>query len=239
MDAWLHHETVEQYIRRQRTDRDYIERPAVESVMPSLSGMFVVDLGAGSGDWAHRLLRRGADRVTAVESSPVMQEFSVSDPRIRWVAARMEQVSFEPGGVDCVVSIRAFHYVKSCGLVFGHIYQWLRPGGSLVFSVEHPLKTANRSGTWILDDADQPSAWPIDAYLDEGPRPEERDGITLTKWHRPVSFYVQKLVEIGFLVRAVLEPDITDEGRHQRPDAAEELRRRPPVLIVRADKPLG
>lgn len=31
-------------------------------------------------------------------------------------------------------------------------------------------------------------------------QPEERQGITLTKWHRPVSFYVQKLVEIGFLV---------------------------------------
>lgn len=237
MDAWFHRETVEQYIRRQRTERDFIERPALESVMPSLSGMHVVDLGAGSGDWAHLVLQWGADHVTAVEPSPAMREFSVPDPRIHWVAALMEQVSFESGSVDCVVSIRAFQYVESSDLVFTHIYQWLRSGGSLVFSVEHPLKYANRTGMWIRDDAGRPFAWPIDAYLDEGPRPEERDGITLTKWHRPVSFYVQKLIDIGFCVRAVLEPDITDEGRHQRPDAAEELRCRPAVLIVRADKP--
>ncbi len=237
MDAWLHRETVEQYIRRQRANQDYVERPALESVIPSLSGMHVVDLGAGSGDWAHRVLQWGADQVTAVEPSPAMREFSVPDPRIHWVAELMEQVSFEPGSVDCVLSIRTFHYVESCELVFTHIYEWLRSGGSLVLSVEHPLKYANRSGMWIRDNASQASAWPIDAYLEEGPRPEDREGITLTKWHRPVSFYVQKLIDIGFCLRAVLEPDITDEGRHQRPDVAAELRCRPAVLIVRADKP--
>lgn len=237
MEAWFHRETVEQYILRQRTQPDVVERPALESVMPSLSGTHVVDLGAGSGDWAHRVLQWGADRVTAVEPSPVMQQFSVPHPRIHWLAALMEQVSFDPGSVDCVVSIRAFHYVESSDLVFAHIYQWLRSGGSLVFSVEHPLKSANRSGTWIRNDTGQPSAWPIDAYLDQGPRPEKREGVTLTRWHRPVSFYVQKLIDIGFGVRAVLEPDVTDEGRHQRPEVAEELRRLPAVLIVRADKP--
>lgn len=74
---------------------DYVERPALESAMPSLSGMPVADLGAGSGDWAHRVLQWGADRVTAVEPSPVMREFSVPDLRIHWIAEL-----FEPEIVD-------------------------------------------------------------------------------------------------------------------------------------------
>ncbi|NMP24430.1 class I SAM-dependent methyltransferase [Sulfobacillus harzensis] len=236
MEVWDHRETMERYVQRQRVETDYVEQPALESVLPSLVHAHVVDLGAGAGDWAHRVLQVGAARVTAVEPSPVMRSLSIADSRIHWISARMEEASFEANSVDCVLSVRSFPYVESCIPVFARIFEWLRPGGCLVFSVEHPLKSANSSRDWIRDDAGQPLAWPIDGYLDWGPRHDARNGITLTKWHRPVAYYVHEVIQAGLSVKAVLEPDVTQEGRRRRPEIAEELRRRPAVLIVRADK---
>jgi hypothetical protein len=41
-----------------------------------------------------------------------------------------------------VVSSLAFHYVADLPGLLGRIGQWLRPGGLLLFSLEHPVVTA-------------------------------------------------------------------------------------------------
>ena len=110
-------------------------------------------------------------------------------------------------------------------------------GRCLVFSVEHPLKYANSGGSWLSDDDGNALAWPVDCYLQEGPRVEEKNGLTWTKWHRTIAMYVEGLVAGGLQLTALKEPGATNEGWRLQPAIAEGNRRRPNVLVLRGDKP--
>ena len=164
-----------------------------------------------------------------------MRSFSESRPQIRWLEADIETVDLSPQLFDLVLSVRTFHYIEHYGSLVSRIYNWIAPGGTLVFSVEHPLKYANSQGEWIVDGTGN-AAWPVDSYLLPGPRVEEGNGVTLVKWHRTVSHYINELIQAGFVIRAVLEPDYTELGWHEQQTAAERNRRRPNLLIIRADK---
>ncbi len=235
-DAWLDAAVVREYVLQQRSRPDYLERPTIEALLPNLEGKHVLDLGAGSGDWAARLVASGAASVTAVDKSPIMRTFFEAHPQIRWLEADIEQVDLNPERFDFVLSVRTFHYIEHYAKLALRMYDWIVPGGTLVFSVEHPLKYANSDGEWIVDKEGNATAWPVDAYLQPGPRVEEGNGVRLVKWHRPLSVYVNELIRVGFVVRAVVEPDFVELGWHEQPTAAERNRRRPNLLVIRADK---
>jgi len=238
-DAWLDAAVVREYVAQQRSRPDHLERPAITALLPTVEGKRVLDLGAGSGDWAAWLVASGAASVTAVDSSPVMRAFSEAHPRIRWREADIEALDLPPGRFDLILSVRTFHYIERYAELASRMYDWLVAGGSLVFSVEHPLKYANSQGEWIFDGEGHETAWPVDAYLQAGPRVEEAHGVRLVKWHRPLSFYVNELIRAGFVIRAVVEPDFTELGWREEPAAAERNRRRPNLLVLQADKGPG
>jgi SAM-dependent methyltransferase len=165
-----------------------------------------------------------------------MRSFSESHPQIRWLEADIETVDLNPQLFDLVLSVRTFHYIEHYAEVASRMYDWIVPGGTIVFSVEHPLKYANSQGEWIVDEEGNATAWPVDAYLQPGPRVEEGNGVRLVKWHRPLSMYVNELIRVGFKIRAVVEPDFTDLGWREQLAAAESNRRRPNLLVIRADR---
>jgi len=108
----------------------------------------------------------------------------------------------------------------------------LVPGGSLVFSVEHPIYTAPTDPGWSLDAAGR-RTWPIDAYLDEGPRSTDWIARGVIKQHRTVGTYVNMLLGVGLALSHVEEWGPTAEQIAARPSLADE-RRRPPFLLVAA-----
>jgi ubiquinone/menaquinone biosynthesis C-methylase UbiE len=62
-----------QYVEGRRSRVDYLERPAFESLLPPIANKRVLELGAGSGDWAARMADGGAASVTALEKSAAMR----------------------------------------------------------------------------------------------------------------------------------------------------------------------
>ncbi len=236
-NGWDDPQAAGDYLARRHSWADYIEGPAVRSVLPDLSGMRVLDLGTGGGEWALWCAESGAESVEAVDRSPAMLAHAPVHPRIRWIQADMQTVQYPDACFDCVVSGLAFHYVEDYPGLMMRIARWLKPGGCLVFTVEHPLKYANTQGTWLTDEDGNTLAWPIDCYLDTGPRVEERNGLTWTKWHRTIGGYVEGVLLSGLKLTALLEPGASEEGWRVQRAIAEGNRRRPNVLVVRADKP--
>lgn len=60
----------------------------------------------------------------------------------------MEDLELPDESFDVVISSLAFHYVKDFPEMIKKIYTWLKPGGKLVFSAEHPVFTAYGSQDW-------------------------------------------------------------------------------------------
>jgi hypothetical protein len=107
----------------------------------------------------------------------------------------------------------------------------------LVFSAEHPIYTAPSSPAWQTG-ADGRTIWPLDRYLEEGPREIDWLGARVTKQHRTLGTTLTTLVRAGFRLDHVEEWRVTDAQLAAHPEWARE-RDRPMFVLITAHKPGG
>src|SRR5262245_13876978 len=115
------------------------------ALLPEIAGRRALDLGCGAGQLAHHCAVSGAAEVIGVDLSERMLALARerwAHPRVAYLRAAIEDVTFPPGRFDLVVSSLALHYVSDYARLMGRIARWLAPGGVLVYSTEHPIYTA-------------------------------------------------------------------------------------------------
>jgi SAM-dependent methyltransferase len=144
----------------------------------------------------------------------------------------MEQLELPNQSFDCVYSSLALHYVENLRRLLSQVYASLLAGGSLVFSVEHPIFSATVWSQWLLDAAGR-KLWPIDRYLDEGPRSTDWLAKGVIKQHRTLATYINILIRQGFSLSHIEEWGPTEEQIAAQPNWADE-RARPPFLLISA-----
>jgi len=88
----------------------------------------------------------------------------------------------------------------------------------------------------VLDDAGKRTRWAVDRYSDEGARDETWFVSGVRKVHRTMATLINGLVDAGLIVERVIEPVPGQEWLERHPLAQDE-RRRPVFLLVRARKP--
>lgn len=98
-----------------------------------------------------------------------------------------------------------FHYINDLGKVFQMIMSALREEGSFIFSIEHPIFTAEGSQNWVKTE-DGKIVWPVDTYFKDGERQSEFLGHTITKVHRSLTTLVKLLKDPGFILDNIVEP---------------------------------
>ncbi|QQK78205.1 class I SAM-dependent methyltransferase [Salicibibacter cibarius] len=145
----------------------------LKELIPDLKDKNVLDLGCGFG-W-HCLYDREqqACSVIGVDISEKMIQSAremTKDPFISYIKAPIEDIDYSNSPFDVVFSSLAFHYIKSFKSICEKVYDSLKPGGSLVFSVEHPIFTSRREQEWCYDDQRNRLHWPVDNYQKEGVR---------------------------------------------------------------------
>lgn len=214
------------------------EWPVLKGLIPDLRNKRVLDLGCGYG-WHCRFARaEQASSVVGVDISEKMLQKArekTDDSLISFIKMPMEDINFSDSQFDVIISSLAFHYINSFEVICKKVYDCLKPGGTFVFSVEHPIFTSRNEQDWYFDDQGNRLHWPVDNYQLEG----VRETIFLTdnviKYHRTISTYINDLVAVGFNIRAVKEPTPTDEMLKDLPEMKHE-NRRPMFLILSAEK---
>jgi ubiquinone/menaquinone biosynthesis C-methylase UbiE len=211
------------------------EWPALRALLPDLRGCRVLDLGCGFG-WFCRWARgQGAAYVLGIDISENMlarARETTEDGAITYATADMEQLELPNQSFDCVYSSLALHYVENLRRLLSQVYASLLAGGSLVFSVEHPIFSATVWSQWLLDAAGR-KLWPIDRYLDEGPRSTDWLAKGVIKQHRTLATYINILIRQGFSLSHIEEWGPTEEQIAAQPNWADE-RARPPFLLISA-----
>ena len=157
-----------------------------------------------------------------------------SAPVIRYECMSIEDVDFAPGSFDVVLSSLAFHYLADFDAVAEKIHRFLTPGGDFVFSCEHPVFTAYGTQDWYYAPDGSILHFPVDRYFIEGRREAVFLGERVVKYHRTLTSYVQALLQNGFAVTDLKEPQPLQEML-DLPGMVDELRR-PMMLIVAAKK---
>lgn len=216
---------------------DIIETPALKSVLPCLQGCDVLDLGCGVGGMTQWAISQGAQSVRGVDVSERMVTAARSaHPAASFELGNIEGVAASLESVDVVMSGLAFHYVNDLERLIYRISGWLRPGGMMAFSVEHPVMTCS-DRKWHEDASGERLHWPVDHYLTEGSRNVSWLGVEVTRYHRTVASYINAALEAGLSITRVLEPGPTAEHSAYRPKLADHGRR-PSFLVIAARKPI-
>ena len=180
------------------------EWPALKAMLPDLTGKSVVDLGCGYGWFCRAARELGASEVTGVDISEKM-------------LARAAELTADP----------QIHYQR------GDL-DALKPGGSLVFSMEHPIYTcASRQG-WLTDDNGE-RFWGVNHYQDEGQRVSNWLADGVIKYHRTLGTTLNALIKAGLTISNVNEWGPTQAQIDAWPALAEEAER-PMLVLIAARK---
>lgn len=209
----------------------------LQKILPSFEGKTVLDLGCGYGWHCKYAAEHGAFHVLGTDISHkmlAMAEKINADRLIEYRLSPMEDLSFPDGSFDIVLSSLAFHYIRDFEPLVSNISQWLKKGGHFVFSTEHPVFTAYGSQDWYYDDKGNILHFPVDNYYYEGKREAVFLGEKVIKYHRTLTTYLNSLLENGFEIRRVIEPQ-PPENMMDIPGMKDE-RRRPMMLLISALK---
>jgi SAM-dependent methyltransferase len=217
------------------------EWPAFQTLLPDLGDKHVLDLGCGFG-WHCRYARdRQARSVVGIDLSERMlarAREATDDPAIEYRRSAIEDIDFPAGSFDVVISSLALHYVERFDLVCRRVHRCLTPGGAFVLSVEHPVFTARAAQDWHYGPDGERLHWPVDDYQEEGLRHTRWMADDVVKYHRTAATYVNTLIDSGFGIARLLEPQPPPEMLAQRPEMKDE-RRRPIFLLIAAVKAPG
>ena len=211
---------------------------AFKEMFPDFVGKRVLDLGCGFGWHCQYAIEQGAKSAIGIDISEKMLNEAAAKSQSEAVEYRcmpIEDIDFANDSFHIVISSLAFHYIESFADICSKVSKCLTSGGDFVFSVEHPVFTAQGRQDWHYDEAGNPMHWPVDSYFTEGIRQSNFLGEEVLKYHKTVTTYVNTLIKAGFEITGLVEPEPAPHLLDTVPGMRDELRR-PMMLLVSARK---
>lgn len=210
----------------------------LKTMLPDFKGKRVLDLGCGFGWHCVYAVEQGAVSALGIDISEKMLEEACkrnASPKIEYRCMAVEDYEYEPATFDVVISSLTFHYLESFDDICRKVHRCLTPGGSFVFSVEHPVFTAYGTQDWYYDSEGNILHWPVDRYFTEGKRNAVFLGEDVVKYHKTLTTYVNSLIQAGFEITGLREPEPDPALLDVISGMRDELRR-PMMLLVSAGK---
>lgn len=153
---------------------------------------------------------------------------------VKFRRTAIEDIDFAENSFDVVISSLALHYVEDFAAVCRKVAQILPAGGRFVFSVEHPVFTAQGKQDWCYDKRETKNTG-RSTIIFEGKREAVFLGEKITKHHRTLTTYIRGLTSADFRLTALVEPEPPAEMLQSITEMRDELRR-PMMLLVSAAK---
>ena len=183
-------------------------READARLLGDVRGLRVLALGCGAAAGARWLVTQGAE-VVALDLSAGMlrharEAADRSGVRVPLVQADALALPFAAGAFDVVcTAFGAVPFVADSAAVMREVARVLRPGGSWVFSITHPMR-------WVFwDEPGEEGLTARNSYFDRRPYVEQgADGVPgYVEQHRTLGDRIRELVAAGFVLRDLIEPE--------------------------------
>lgn len=158
-------------------------------------------------------------------------------PSVEYYNIDMEDLSHIDEKFDVVYSSLAFHYVEDFNKLIYSIKNILNPNGILVFSQEHPLKTALiYSGKEQKNkvELNEKHYYLISDYQNEGERNKIWNKVVVSKYHRTLSTILNTLIKNEFLLLDIRDSKLSADDKENYEKYLSELDC-PSFLFVKAE----
>jgi len=198
----------------------------------------VLDIGTGEGQIARRLIGADADWVVGVDTTASQIVEAVrrgGGPA--YLRSDADCLPFPDDTFDGALACLVYEHIEAMEDALAESARVLRPGGRFVLMLNHPLLQTPGSG-WIDDQwLDPPERyWRIGPYLQEASTVEEvQKDVYIPFVHRPLSRYLNAMVDAGFRFQRMVEPS-PPEGFLARSESYREAAAIPRLLVLVADK---
>jgi len=177
-------------------------------ILPSVSGLDVVELGCGGGQASVGTAMEGAERVVGVDFSAAQLEHArqlrdLYGVEAQFVEGDVTRLPLSDDAFDVAFSGWVVQMIEDLDAYLTEARRVLRPDGVLVFDVPHPFYECFDPATASLERS----------YHDAGRRTitiDEDYEADLVVFDRKVSDLHNAAVDAGFDVRRVLEPGSSD-----------------------------
>jgi SAM-dependent methyltransferase len=179
--------------------------------------------------------RRAGGRAGSLQPNAGARPRNDGGRRYRYRCEDLQTLTLPADSCELVYSSLALHYLPDVAPLFATVYRALTPGGTLLFSAEHPIYTAPPQQGWQVDENGQKS-WPVSHYQQEGERISNWFADGVKKQHRKLSSWINQLIAAGFIIEHLDEWGPTAEQIAAQP-ALDEEKERPMIFLLRARKP--
>ncbi|WP_421383422.1 class I SAM-dependent methyltransferase [Bacillus salacetis] len=202
------------------------ERPSmIEQLPENLKGKTVLDAGCAAGWYTFQLINRGAN-VTATDISPEMVNSTKRrvGEKAKVICIDLEdELPFENDSFDFIISSLTLHYLKDWDYTFREFQRILKPKGTLLFSVHHPITDIK-----LLQD---PQYFSTELIIDKWNK--EGKLYEVPYYRRPLSYILNTTLKY-FSIEEVVEPQPTSAFKEKAPKSYDRLMKSPQFLIINA-----
>lgn len=170
----------------------------------------LLDLGCGQGVLA-RSLPDGIKYVGVDAAPSLIQKARAKSKHSFYVAditapLKVKQAPFSHAAL--ILAVQNLEHVEGA---FKNAASNLKPGGLFIIVMNHPCFRIPRQSSWGIDESKKLQYRRLDIYMSSlkipiQTNPGQKDkSATTWSFHRPLSFYFQKLAEAGFMIQEVEE----------------------------------
>jgi SAM-dependent methyltransferase len=234
---------------------DYLEKPAMQKLLPDLKGKKVLVLGSGSGEECFDFLDKGADLVIGVDASSELIKISQDQAEFReydltkveFICQKIEDLDLKNNDFDHVYSSLTLHYIENWVESLTIIQKYMKPDTKMLFSVHHPIKWGSETtrgkdeNSFVLGyrksklrDMDYTV---YGDYLTPRPVADLLFGkIEIVHYHKSISQMFQEIQKAEMQIKQIIEPIPTPESRKEKLDFYEVYSRIPLFIIFEIEK---
>lgn len=230
-DGW--DDSAKAWIASQGTDGDFsrqhvLDAPMLDRVLAAMPKV-ILDLGCGEGRFC-RKLAGSVDHVFGIDPTEALISYAKNQGGADYVIASAEDLPFADRSFDMVISYLSLIDISDIPKALSETHRVLRLNGRFLIANLNPWTTASQSQGTPVKNPDGTTTLTMDRYLDAFPSWAEWRGIRIQNWHRPMSFYMQALLNRGFQLTHFDEPKATCGAR------AESYNRAPYLHIMEWQK---
>ncbi|KGM14468.1 class I SAM-dependent methyltransferase [Cellulomonas bogoriensis] len=177
-------------------------READARLLGDVRGRHVLEVGAGAAQCSRWLRAAGAHPVASDVAWRMLTAFDGDGDGVARVQADARALPFAADSFDTAfTAFGAIPFVPDAARVHQEVARVLRPGGTWVFAVTHPIR-------WAMPD--DPEGLEITrSYFDRRPYVElgADGGVEYAEYHRTLGDHVADVVGAGLLLERVVEPE--------------------------------
>ena len=223
------------------------EKPAMYGLLPDLHGKDVLSLGCGSGEDSRYLKQAGAALSVGTDISEGMIAIASQTPGdCEFQVMNMEHLEFDDESFDFIYSSLAIHYIEDWSQVMREAYRVLRPGGTFLFSANHPVNDIAFERT---EDDEDHYLRVLGKYRDKKTNTvkvlgnyvarKSVDGsndLEVTTWTKSFGEISSEVSQAGFVIANIVEPVPDEKMREVSPENYELLTKIPGFVILKLKK---